>query len=73
VHDVEASPREGEREAGSDSDRHAHPAAARDRHRRAEGNQLGLAEVAEQRAPSGGQIAGAVRRSENGDRVAAAP
>ena len=32
-----------------------------------------LVEGAEQRAPAGGEIAGAVRRSEDGDRVAASP
>ena len=74
VHDVEPAAGEREREAGADSDRHAHPAAPGDRHRRPDRNRLRrLVERAEQRTSSGCEIASAVGGSEDGDRVTAAP
>jgi hypothetical protein len=73
VHDVEPSAGEREREARADADRHAHPAAPGNRHGRAERDQLGIVEIAEQRAPPRREIAGAVRRGEDGHRVVAPP
>ena len=68
VDDVEAAECEREREVRADADRDAHPAAPRDRHRRPEGDDLGV-EAVEERAPSGGEVAGPVRRREHGHRV----
>ena len=73
VDDVEATSREGEREARADADRDAHAAATGDRHRRAERDQLRFVEGAEERSPARSEIAGAVRGREDGDGVAAAP
>ena len=74
VDDVEPASRQREREACAHADRHSHPAPPGDPHRRADGDQLGrLVEGAQQRAPSGGEVAGAVRRSQDGDRMAATP
>jgi hypothetical protein len=69
VHDVEAG-LQGEREVRPHADRHAHAAAARDRHRGAEGDELGIEAVPE-RAASRCEVAGPVGRGEHGDRVPA--
>ena len=74
VHDVEPAARECEREARAHADRNSHPASSRDRDGRADGDQLRrLVEGAEQRTPPGGEVAGAVRGSQDGDGMAAVP
>lgn len=74
VHDVEAAAREREREAGANADGNAHPAPPRDRHGRAERHEVPeRVAISKQRPASFAEIAGAVRRREDGHVVAALP
>ena len=71
VDDVEVARRERDGEVRADADRHADPAPPRDRHGRAERDELRVAEAARERAPARAEVAGAVRRPEHGDLVTA--
>ena len=68
VDDVVPPFAEREVEVETSADRHAHLRAARDRHRRPDGDQLGVG-AALQDLPPGRELAGAIRRGENGDVV----
>ena len=69
--DVEPSECERDREVRAHADGDADPASARDRHRRADCDELGFGAV-EERPAAGGQVTRAIRRREDRDRMAEA-
>ena len=62
--------REREREVRAHADRDAHPAAARDRHRRPDARSVGASAPSRERAPPGREVGGPVRGRQDGHRMA---
>ena len=72
MHEIEAAEREGEGQVRSRPDRNADAAPARDGHGRPERNDLGV-EPVQKRTPPGSEVAGAVRRRQDGHGMAEPP